>query len=159
LNRRRIALLATAGLTLTACDTMYGVRREEALKELPDLKCVERVVRAAPGVREVHLWSSQGGRPLTLSGIQQADEEFTFFYTANEPKIQGALQLIRHYTGKVEFSQTHLLINRPADPVVIANTRPVMREIEIAMSRECGIPELPGNIKETCHGVECPPMP
>ncbi len=158
IDRLCIALLVTSGLALTGCDIMYGVRRDVVLKELPDLTCVERVVRAAPGVQDVRLWTNEGGHPLTLSGTQQPDRIFNLVYSGKQPKIWGALQLIRDYKGKVQFSQTHILLNHPPDPVVIANTRPVMREIEFTLSRECGIPELPAGITEFCHGVDCPPM-
>lgn len=158
IDRLCIVLLLTSGLALTGCDIMYGVRRDLVLKELPDLTCVERVVRAAPGVQDVRSWTSEGGRPLTLSGTQQPDRIFNLVYSGRQPKIWGALQLIRDYKGKVQFSQTHILLNHPPDPIVIANTRPVMREIEFTLSRECGIPELPAGITEFCRGVDCPPM-
>jgi len=157
LDRLGIALLLIAGLPLAGCDVIYGVHRHATLEALPDLACVERVVRAASGVQDVGHWAGQGGRALTLSGFLQPELTFTFVYSGKQPKIEGALELIRDQKGKVQFYQS-LVRYQPPDPVVIANTRPVMREIEFTLSRDCGIPELPAGIKETCDGVDCPPM-
>ncbi len=154
----RTVLLLSALLLLAGCDFVYGVRRYEDLPSLPDLACVEKVVRAAPGVRDVRYRQDDGGRPVSLSGIEQPTKIYTFFYSGDAPKIWGALQLEQDYSGKVSFDQTHLTMNHLPDPVVIANTRPVMRHIELALSKECGLVELPASIKETCMKVACPPM-
>ena len=143
---------------LAGCDFIYGVRRYENLAALPDLACVQNVVQTAPGVQNVRYTPSDGGRPLTWSGVQQPTKVYTFIYSGDQPKIWGDLQLTQDYKGEVVFDQTHLTMNHLPDPAVVANTRLVMRHIESALARECGLAQLPGSIKEECTKVECPPL-
>lgn len=150
--------IVLAALALTGCDFIYGVRRFEELPTLPDLACVESVVRAAPCVEDVKYEREDGGRPLTLTGIQRPTEVYSFIYRGPKSNVLGVLQLVRDYDDKVRFDQTYLTMNFFPDPAIVAATRPVMRQIELALARECGLEELPAAIQEECSHAECPPL-
>jgi hypothetical protein len=115
-------------------------------------------VRAAPGVDEVRYEREDGGRRITLTGIQRPTEVYNFFYSGKESNVWGVLQLIRDYDDTVTFDQTYLTMNFYPDPAIVASTRPVMRQIELALARECGLGPLPDAIQEHCSHAECPPL-
>jgi hypothetical protein len=146
-----------AALALGGCDFMWGVGRSAELHSLPDIKCVDNVIRAAPGVEDVRYELIQP-RPINVLGPRNDVDIYEFIYRGASGKISGALSISRDSKGRVYFGQSHHEINRVPDPDVIAATRPVMRHIELALAQECGLVELPGSVKEGCDRVACPTL-
>jgi len=131
-------------VALAGCDTLYGVSRGAPLTSVPDAACVENVIRSTPGIQHVRSERRPDSRSIT------------FAYDGSEPRVWGFLVIGSDDPGGPRFEQYQYVMNRPADPVAVANTRSVMRQIEFGLASRCGMPYLPGAIRERCEGVACP---
>jgi hypothetical protein len=143
---------------LGGCDIMYGVSRHAPLPALPDLACVESVIREAPGVQKTDYKISSEFQRFTWSGIPKAvpPYTYTYHYTGSSPEIYAHLEITDDSRGHVDIRQCLLSLNRPPDPTVVAATRPVMQHIELELAARCGLEHLPDVVKESCRGVDCP---
>jgi hypothetical protein len=129
-------------LVLSGCDFVYGVSRNATLNSLPSLACVEKVVRETPGVATVETRVEPGGRPLTLTGIHDPDQNYYFIYHGSEGSyIWGALLLSRRYDGTAELLQDNERLNDKPPQAEIDASRPVMRKIELSWNKI--VPFLP----------------
>ena len=145
-------------LALSGCDSLYGVRRSAPIQTEPDVRCIERVIRSAPGVVTVQHQQEEDGRPLTWSGIQAPTIVHTFIYQGPE-NIWGALQYTKDYKGSLKYSQVLVRLNRPPPQERVTATRPVMRYIERGIDERCGMKGLSSiNVTEWCAKVSCPPL-
>jgi hypothetical protein len=107
-------------------------------------------------VEEVQYFETDGGRPLTWTGLKPPTRVHTFVY--RDGSVLGALQVTIRYDGETNFSQHLVDINRKPPQETIDATRPVMRWIEEALQVQCGMAGLVTGIDEHCSGVECPPL-
>jgi hypothetical protein len=155
LKGSRDVLLFTT-LVISSCDFIYGVNRRAPIPAAPDFTCVERVIRAAPGVENVRYSQTQGSRPLTWTGLKPPTGVHTFFY--RDAQVLGVLQITVEYDGKTNFAQTLVDINRKPPQALIDASRPVMQWIEQRLESDCSMTGLTNAIKEDCPGVECPPL-
>lgn len=76
--RRVLPLLLLA--PLVGCDPGYGIYRRARVSFMPEPARVGTVVRETPGVDDVEYRATEGGRPLTLTGIKSPDQVHTFSY-------------------------------------------------------------------------------
>lgn len=140
---------------LTGCDTLNGVSRGATVHTLPDLPAVKARLERYPEIREVKLWEATEGRPLTLTGLQKAEEVFYLSYT-DQANVRGTLMFTRNYKGEVAYSQYLLMINaRPPQPWIDA-TWPVMKKIERDLEESFGLPEISATLKTCVWRVEDP---
>ena len=149
-----ILLLSAA---LAGCDTLYGVRRQAQITSLPSIDCVKGVLTATPGILAVEEVTYSGGAAITLSGLKEpATISHSFIYRGSQAShIGGMLQLTQDHRGYMSFVHSRQNLNsRPAQAEIDA-TRPVMRVIEQRVAIECGVPNLPTQIREICIGVQC----
>jgi|SRR6185437_10394721 hypothetical protein len=153
----RTSAIVGALSLLTACDPIYGVRRDARLEKLPQLDCVIRVMRLTPGVATVDKMQFETGRELTLTGLHKPGVAYAYSYRgADGSHVRGDIQFVTSWRGPVDFSDTLLRMwERPPQEDVDA-TRPVMRNIETALSNQCEVSELRSSIRERCVGVKCP---
>lgn len=114
-NARRISrftaispMLALAMIgSLSACDPLYGVRRTAPIDVDPTIECVERVLRATPGIQTVEYKHSTGGSPLTWAGIKSPTLVESFSYQGPS-NVRGVLQYTKDYAGRFMLVQTDL---------------------------------------------------
>ena len=78
-TRTATVLLGVIAL-LTRCDPIDGINRDAQLSSLPELSCVQRAVRSISVVESVRRRESRGGRPLTLTGLDEPDQLYYFSY-------------------------------------------------------------------------------
>jgi hypothetical protein len=106
-----------------------------------------------------HEQRQDSSRPITPSGLQEPDVIQYFFYEGPN-HVDGILDYVKDYKGRMVLSQSLLgrVATAPLQEEVIA-TRPVMRNVEIALEAQCGLSNLTSRIKEWCHGVQCPRIP
>jgi hypothetical protein len=121
---------------------------------MPTPATVGTVVRETPGVDDVEYRSSEGGRPLTLTGIKSPDQVHTFSYRGGS-NVHGSLQFVVDYKGRVEYSQSLMCLGRRPPQEWINATRPVMLQIEARLEESCGLTNLQSSVEEICHGVKC----
>lgn len=150
--RRLLPLLLL--VLLVGCDPGYGIYRHARVSFMPAPARVGAVVRETPGVDNVQYRYSEGGRPLTLTGIKSSDQVHTFSYRGGS-NVHGSLQFVVDYKGTVEYSQSLMSLGRRPPQEWIDATRPVMLQIEARLEQNCGLTNLPASVEETCHGVKC----
>lgn len=141
-------------LLLAGCDHGYGISRRARVLLLPAPALVESVIRDVPGIDNVQYDLSQGGRPLTLTGIKSPDQVHSFLYHGGS-SVHGSVLFVVDYRGRVEYSQSLMALGRRPPQEFVDATRPVMLEIERRLERSCGLKNLAGAVKEYCYGVTC----
>lgn len=140
---------------LTGCDYTYGVRRSAGVHRLPDLNAVRAEIRRYPEIGAVELQEEKGSRPLTLTGIKQADEVYYLSYRGGE-NVRGTLMFTRNYKGEVRYDQYLIEINRRPPQAWIDATWPVMKKIERDLETHFGLPEIRGAVSVHVFGVKNP---
>ena len=138
----------------TGCDPVFGISRRARVSFMPAPATVGTVIREVPGIDEVHYRSSEGDRPLTLTGVQPPDQIHTFSYWSGS-NVQASLQFVVDYQGSVEYSQSYIRLGTRPSPERIAATRRMMLAIEQSLEQNCGLTNLSVSVEETCLGVKC----
>ena len=141
-------------LVLTGCDPGYGIYRSARVPFMPPAALVGAVVKETPGVDKVDYKASEGGRPLTITGIKSPDQVHTFSYRGGS-NVNGSLQFVVDYKGRVDYSQSLMALGRRPPQEWIDATHPVMLQIEDGLEHRCGLTNLLTSVHETCHGVKC----
>jgi hypothetical protein len=149
------AAISLAALVLDGCDTIYGVRREAKVHEVPDLQLVKARIESYPEVKEVESSRMDGSRPLTWHGVEKADEDFYISYTDHD-LIHGTLMFSRDYEGNVAYSQSLTRINQPLPQPWIDATWIVMMKVERDLIELFGLAEIPATAKTHLSGVKDP---
>ena len=149
------ALLAILLLpVLSACDPIYGVTRRATVGFMPDPAKVRSIVQQVPGVQEVRYQQTEGGKPITLGGIQPATAVHTFFYSGGS-NVRGVLQFQVDYRNRVQYSQTLIRMFEPPPQQLVDATLPVMKQIELRLETRAGLSGLDGAVIQSCYGVTC----
>jgi hypothetical protein len=137
----RLALPLALLALVTGCDPGYGIYRHARVSFMPAPARVGAVVWETPGIDDVQYRSSEGGRPLTLTGIKPPDQVHTFSYHGGS-NVQATLQFVVDYKGTVEYSQSLMCLGRRPPQEWIDATRPVMIQIEARLEESCGLTNL-----------------
>lgn len=142
------AIFLVVALSLGGCPTPTrnnGVVRSADLTAMPSMECVREVIASTPGVADVQ-YRNLGGT------------DHIFRYDGGQGShLAATLRLLWKADGTVNFR--HYLLDYSSPPQAdIDVTRPVMQHIEQAIATKCGIPSLPSQIQEECHGVDCGPL-
>lgn len=143
------SLVASAG-----CEFYHGVSRYGALSEFPPPDCVESVVRTAPGVNDVEVRHTKGGRPLKLTGIKPASDVYSYYYLGDD--FEGQVLVEHQYDGSTSFHQMYGRLNAPVPQERVDAVLPVMARIEAELGRRCGFRPKRGKLEQSCLRVECP---
>ena len=150
----RCALSLLSLALLVGCDPGYGISRRARLSFMPEPARVGTVVRGTPGVDEVQYRASEGGRPLTLTGLKPPDQVHTFSYRGGS-NVHGSLQFVVDYKGIVEYSQSLMRLGRRPPQEWLDATRPVMLQFEKGLEQNCGLTNLQQSVKESFLRVKC----
>lgn len=148
--------LATMG-SLSACDPIYGVRRSSPIHSDPTTECVERVLRATPGIQTVEYKHWTGERPLTWTGIKSPTLVEAFIYQGPS-NVRGVLQYTKDYSGRLTFEQSDVRMGGVPSQEEINATRPIMIKVEHALESQCGLVGLALHVKEQCWKEDCRPI-
>lgn len=140
---------------LSGCDSISGVNRGAFVHTLPDLPKVKAQIETYPEIKEVRFETSEGGRPLTLTGIKKPDQVFYLFYTDNKD-IHGTLMFIQDYKGEVSYSQYLISMNRRPPQKWIDATWPVMKKVEEDLISKFDLNEMRNSVRVSIRGVENP---
>jgi hypothetical protein len=139
--------------SITGCDFIHGVSHVRLDSPTPDIKCLENAVTAVPGVTKFEYRNEEGGRPLTMHGIEKPNQIHRFFYQYSG--LNGNFYFLVNYKGEAEFRHTYIDINRTPPQRDIDTIRPVMFEIENEIEKQCGLVGFSAQVIEECMGVEC----
>lgn len=140
--------------TLTACDPIYGVARPGRVAFMPPPAQVDSILRSVPGVDSVEYEVSEGGREITLHGLEPPDTTYTFIYRG-AGELWGALQFTVDAHHRVEYLQSSQRMNQRPPQREIDVVLPVMREIEARLETRAGLVGLRDSVRQTCRGVRC----
>jgi hypothetical protein len=157
LNLLRVGACVALSVSATACDFVYGVSRTAPIYNDPTPQCVERVLRSVPEIATVSHRQSKGSRPITWSGLHDADVVETFLYSGPN-HVAGVLQYNKDFKGRLSFEQSNIDINRVPPQDEITATRPVMKRIETLLENQCGLVDMSSQVREWCRKVKCPPI-
>jgi hypothetical protein len=141
-------------LLLLGCDPGYGIYRSARLPFMPSPALVGTVVKETPGIDYVDYSTSEGGRPLTFTGIKSPDQVHWFSYRGAS-NVEGTLQFVVDYKGRVEYSQSLMCFGYRPTRQSIDATHPMMLRIEARLEQQCGLTNLVASVRENCHGVKC----
>lgn len=138
-------------LLVTGCDTINGVTRyTDTMPSAPSVKCVEEAISSIEDVESVSYSLEEGGRPLTLHGIEKPDVVHRFWYEYKG--IKGNVFFVVHYNGTAEYDHSYGCINCTPPQELIDRLYPGMRAIDEAVKTRCG---LASPLNERCQGVSC----
>lgn len=144
-------LLITIVVQIAGCDFIHGVARYTGPMPIaPSAKCVEEAIAAVDGVKNVSYSQEEGGRPLTLHGIEKPNQVHRFWYEYKG--IKSNVYYVVHYDGTAEYHHSYGCINCTPPQELIDRLRPGMLAIDEAVSSRCGL-TVP--IHESCSGVTC----
>jgi hypothetical protein len=139
---------------LTGCDPIFGVTRNAHVQFMPEPAMVGATIKSTLGVDKVDYRLTEGGRPLTWTGIKPPNQVYTFLYRGGT-NVHGAVQFVVDYKKSVEYSQTLLRMGSPPPQEWINATRPVMKQIEVELEKNCGLTNLQTTVVERCIHVKC----
>ncbi|WP_351018647.1 hypothetical protein [Shewanella sp. AC91-MNA-CIBAN-0169] len=111
-----------------------------------------KATKSVQGVSDVEYRSEEGGRELTLSGIQQPEVISRILYTYDG--LNGNFYFRTNHKGIVEFNHTYFGINRRPPQSDIDKIRPVMLKIEDSITQHCKI-DISTKTVEKCMGITC----
>ena len=126
---------------LAACDAIYGVSRRAKVGFMPDPAKVRSIMHRVARVHEVRYQQTEGGKPITLGGVQSPTVVHTFFYSG-DPDVDGVLQFQVDYRNRVEYSQTLIRMFEPPPQQWVDATLPVMKRIELRLDTQAGLSGL-----------------
>jgi hypothetical protein len=150
----RVACIV-ALLVVSGCDPIYGVERSAYIAKLPSEQCVIKSINLAEGAKFILHRKSEGEKPLTLSGVQEANKNYEYRYTYQA--TTGSIHFIQDYKGDVLVTQSLLSMGGPPPQFMIDQIRPGMAMIEKSLEKNCSLPGFASSIKENCSMVDCPP--
>lgn len=151
-----MTLTIVSALTLVSgCDTVSGVTRDSEVHVMPNLMAVKERIESYPEVKEVKFWQRKGGRPITLTGLREADESFFLSYT-DRLNVHGTLCFNQDHQGEVTYSQSLIDINRSPPQSWIDATWPVMKKIELDLIEEFGLREICDTLRVRIIRVDDP---
>lgn len=96
---------------------------------------------------------SEGGRPLTLRGLEDPDKIHYFRYSVNS--VKAYVGLLINYQNKSVFWQGYPALNDSPPKIEFEIILPTMKLIEKEISKKCGIANLQEGISEGCNLVYC----
>ena len=138
---------------LTGCDPGFGIYRHARVSFMPTPAVVSATIRETPGVDDVRYSFSEGGRPLTWTGIHSPDQVHTFIYRGGT-NVHACLLFEVDYRGTVEYSQSLIRLgSRPPQDSLDA-THQVMLQIESGLEQSCGLTNLSETVQETLVRVK-----
>ena len=150
--RVAIAAFVVMGSCLGYGDPVTGVIRKAALLRLPEPECVVRALASIEGLSGIEHQTEEGGRPITLTGIQAPTTIYRYPYRLGA--LEGDIYFQRDYAGRVQLRQTYLYGGDSIAPQSeIDRIYPVMLEIEERLRARCSVGAF--EVQESCISVRC----
>lgn len=135
---------------------LNGVGRTFELGQLPDMTCVEQVLRKLPGVS--HVSHEEIRRPYASEPPQPFDDPATpvfHSYRYQYSGITAEFSFVRDELGDVQFWQGLQCFNCVVEQEHVNLLRPFMDRFEERLEVGCGIHGLRAGTSEICNHVDC----
>jgi hypothetical protein len=153
---RPALLIALATIGCDGNTGLNGVGRTFQLGQLPDMNCVEQVLRKLPGVSNVshsEVRSPYASEP-TVSADDPARPVF-HSYHYQYSGITAGFSFVRDELGDVQFWQGLQCFNCVVEQEHVNRLRPFMDRFEERLEAACGIRGLRAGTSEICNHVDC----
>jgi len=138
---------------LVGCDTFYGISQQSnPFSPFPNMQCVLDSAGAIDGVLNLEYSTEEGGRVVTLSGIQQPEIVHRFRYTYKE--IEGDFYFVQSYNDKATFGHSYGGLNWKPPQENIDNIYPFFSTLEDKLRKDCNFKSM--HVRNYCSGVKCP---
>ncbi len=148
--------MVVAALILAGCDDLYGVSRSADLTAPVETACVRHAVETTPGIVSVDYRESHSGKGL----FHPTPWTYAYVYRGQPgSNVLGVLDITKDYDGRTHILNTLWQLNAKPPQDEVDATRPVMRRIEAALAAQCGLTDMPAQIRENCRGVTCRILP
>jgi hypothetical protein len=145
------SLLLLLPVLLAGCDHIAGVVRQTSqMPSAPSPQCVQEAASSIEGMTNVAYSLEQGGRPLTLHGIEKPDQVHRIQY--RYAGVNGNLYFIVRCDGSATYHHTYICINCTPLQSNVDTIYPAMLAIDEAVRSRCG---LSAPIHEVCRGIRC----
>jgi len=133
---------------------MQGIRHHATMIEKPSISCIENILSRTTKVSDVKLSKEEGGRPLTFSGIEKANQIYRFSYLVGN--LHGDFYFTENYKGEVEYTQTYMYMDATPPQAEIDAILPVIIDIEQSLDNQCGFVNLTKKINRSCSSsIKC----
>ena len=138
---------------LVGCDTYYGLARRINTDHVVKHECIGDALSSIEGIHNIQHKQTEGGIPLTITGLQEPDQVHYYFYKVGS--LNGYIYISTNYERKTEIAQTYGALNIIPPQEDINKIRPLMVKVEAALMEKCKIENIETLVKETCNGVIC----
>jgi len=138
-------------LSITGCDTHYGVYRKAQTSDFIDHKCIESSLNSIKEASNIK-YTLMGGDPSVTANTKEGYASHRYHYTFEG--INGFVSVLTNKNGS-QITQFSSAINRPPPQKNIDKIRPIMDKIETEISSHCAIEDFSSLVEEICNKVEC----
>ena len=135
------------------CDSIHGVSHVLYKAPKPEKTCIEKAILSVPNVSNLKYKKVSSGRPITLHGLEKADEVNYYFY--KYLGLNGNLYFNVNYKEETTFFHTYIGMNKVPSQNEIDKIRPIMFQIESEIEKQCGLVDFSSKIEERCFSVKC----
>lgn len=136
-------LLILAISVLFGCDSFHNFSRTIRLDSSVEHECIKIALGNVEQVKNVKYELRSGGRPLTLTGIQDSDIHHYYYYEIED--LYGHIILTKDYKNTSEIIQGYPTYNLKNNQATINKINYVIEEIQNSVEKEC---EIKGNWKQ-----------
>ena len=119
---------------------------------IPNIENVRQHIESYQEVEEAKAHSSEGGRPLTFTGIKGADKLNYINYQGD--KVFGSLLFKTDYKGKINYHHSHLWVNMKPKEEYVDRTWMVMKRIEYDLEHKFNITKHTERTTVGFHGTQ-----
>lgn len=144
-------LVILSSLMISSCDAFYGVTRKAEIDEFIDHRCIEQSLISIEEV-SIAKYTFMGGNPEMTEDMKDVYARHRYHYTVDNINSFVSVLTNNHGTTISMFSRKN---NRPPAQKDINRIRPVMDELQTAISKHCKIENFTSLVEETCTKVKC----
>jgi hypothetical protein len=147
INSRLVFLLLVCATAVGCSLKRYGLHRSaEPAPVIVGFECIEKRVGAITGVEDLDYSTTEGGRPLTWSGIKPSSTEHRFSFTFDGEEMDMYFE--EFWDGRISYSGSASSIDKGRAARLIELGEPLFAEIERNL-QVCGFDDLGQRVHST----------
>ncbi len=146
----RILFMISAVL-LSGCDSHNGVFRTAEIDRFVDHKCIEKSLQSIQGVSSINYTFMNGIQDMT-EDMKDAYARHRYHYTISD--INSFVSVLTNNNGTeiVLFTTRNMW---PPSQETVNTIRPVMDNVQVAISEYCKVENFSSLVSEKCIEVQC----
>ncbi|RJG48963.1 hypothetical protein [Motilimonas pumila] len=146
----RFLFILSAAL-LVGCDSHNGIVRTAKVDRIIDYRCIEESLRSIQAVSNIEYAFMSGNQDMTEE-MKHVFAQHRYHYTIGD--INSFVSVLTNNSG----SEVILFTTRnmwPPSQETVNTIRPVMDNIQVAISECCGVENFTTLVVEKCIEVQC----